>query len=125
MRASADSASHDSGVPVCDLLSIPAPERGAHIGLARSLLFREGQTVTETTDDLAFELPAARFGDVARFVANERRCCAHLRFVIEVQPRSAPLLLRIIGPGVRDALEAIVAFPQKVPAVRDLGEERA
>jgi hypothetical protein len=48
-------------VPACDLLSIPAAERAAHIGLARSLLFRE----------------------------------------------------------------AIVAPSQEVPAVRDLGEERA
>jgi hypothetical protein len=125
MRAPSDSARRDPVVPACDLLSMPAAERAAHIALARSLLFREGQRVTETPDDLTFELPAARFGDVARFVENERRCCAHLRFVIEVQPASAPLLLRIIGPGVRDALQAIVAFPREVPAVRDLGEERA
>jgi hypothetical protein len=125
MRASVDSASPDAGAPACDLLSIPAPERAAHIDLARSLLFREGQRLRELADDLTFEVPSDRFGDVARFVENERLCCAHLRFVIEVQPGSAPLLLRISGRGVRDSLEAIVATSQEVSAVRDLGEERA
>jgi hypothetical protein len=45
--------------------------------------------------------------DVVRFLDNERRCCRHLAFVLEVPARDADLVLRVTGPGVREELRAL------------------
>lgn len=100
----------DEVVAACDLLVLPPAARAEHIALVKSLLFAAGQAVNELLDGMSFELPSSRFGEVARFVQNERRCCAHLSFVIAVPPRGAALELRITGTGVREGLSAIV-FP--------------
>jgi hypothetical protein len=94
----------------CDLLALPPAARAEHLALAKSLLFQAGQIVDELPGGLSFELPSSRLEEVVRFVENERRCCAHLRFVIEVPPRGAALELRITGTAVREALSALV-FP--------------
>ncbi|MEO8561016.1 MAG: hypothetical protein ABI601_03010 [bacterium] len=77
------------------------------------------QYVTELHDGLAFELPASRFDEVARFVANERRCCAHLSFVIDVPSHGAAIALRITGAGVREGLSAIAAPPDSTPRAKE------
>jgi len=102
-------------VGACDLLVMPPAARAEHIALAKSLLFVEGQVVNELPDGLSFALPSSRLGDVARFVENERRCCAHLGFVIEVPPRGAALELRITGAGVREGLSAIASATTSTP----------
>jgi hypothetical protein len=58
-------------------------------------------------DGVAFELPADRLRDVARFIDNERRCCSHLAFTLEVPPRGANLTLRVSGPGAGEELRAL------------------
>lgn len=100
----------------CDLLVLPPTARTEHIALAQSLLFVAGQPVTELPDGLSFELPTSRLGEVVRFMENERRCCAHLGFVISVPPRGATLELRITGAGVREGLSAIVFPSDRAPA---------
>lgn len=100
----------DEVAAACDLLVLTPVARAEHIALAKSLLFVPDQAIGELRDGLSFEIPISRLGEVARFVENERRCCAHFRFVIEVPPRGAALELRITGSGVRDGLTAIV-FP--------------
>jgi hypothetical protein len=91
----------------CDMSAIPADERDAHIALARSLFFAGGRAVRETEDGLMVDLPPDLLGDVARFVENERRCCCHLAFALEVPPHGADLVLRVTGPGARDELLAL------------------
>ena len=59
-------------------------------------------------DGLQFGLPAERLGDVARFVENERLCCRHLAFALEVPPRGEALTLRVKGPGAREELRALL-----------------
>ena len=89
----------------CDLSAIPHDERESHIALAKSLL--AGSVILESDDEMRFEVAPERLKDVARFVENERRCCRHLAFVIEVPARDANLLLRVSGPGVRDELRSL------------------
>lgn len=91
------------GLIGCDLSAIPADERAAHIALARGLI----RSVRDVNDGVAFELPADRLRDVARFIDNERRCCRHLAFTLEVPPRGANLTLRISGPGAGEELRAL------------------
>jgi hypothetical protein len=64
--------------------------------------------VRELEHGLGFELPAERLAEVARFVENERRCCRHLAFVVEIPPRSGTLTLRVTGPGASEELRALL-----------------
>lgn len=92
---------------VCDLSAIPADQRQAHLELARTLLFGDDRAVSDIENGLRFELPPQCLGDVARFVENERRCCRHLAFALEVPPREGNLVLRVTGPGAREELRAL------------------
>ena len=100
---------------VCDLSAIPEGQRDAHYALVRSLLFADERAVQETEDGLAFELPQDRLADVGRFLENERRCCRHLAFALEVPSRGANLKLRVTGPGVREQLRARLRWPSRIP----------
>ncbi len=93
---------------ICDLTAIPADHREAHFALARTLLFADEQAVREVQDGYLFELPADRIGDVAAFIENERRCCRHLTFSLDIPPRGAPVQLRVTGPGAREELRALL-----------------
>jgi hypothetical protein len=93
----------------CDLTAIPAAERAGHIALARSLFFGGDAVARETVEGYEVEIPADRFQDAARFIENERRCCAHLAFSLALPARGLPMLLRVTGPGATEALRALVA----------------
>ena len=90
---------------VCDLSAIPADQRSQHIALGKSLL--ANSVVAEGDDEVRFEVGADRFGDVVRFIDNERRCCRYLSFTLEVPARGGNLAFRVSGPGVRDELHAL------------------
>ena len=109
---SAGLAANDLGEPtepvVCDLSAIPANQRDAHVELVRTILFSGEHAALEVDDGLLFELPADRLNNAVRFVENERRCCRHLAFVLEVPPRGANITLRVTGPGAREELRALV-----------------
>ena len=91
----------------CDLSAIPPGQRATHFALARSLLLESDGTASHIDDGLMMRLPAERLGDVARFIENERRCCRHFTFSLEVPPRGERLVLRVTGPGARDELGAL------------------
>jgi hypothetical protein len=91
----------------CDMSAIPADERDADIALARSLFFAGGRAVRETESGLMVEIPPDLLADVARFVENERRCCRHLAFALDVPAHGADLVLRVTGPGAWDELMAL------------------
>lgn len=97
-----------SGTIVCDVSAIPADLREAHFALARSLLFADERAVREVENGLAFELSPDRLGDVAQFIENERRCCGHLAFAVQVPPHGASLTLRVTGHGAREELRALL-----------------
>jgi hypothetical protein len=91
----------------CVPAAIPADARPAHFALARRLFTGSVQERGDLPDGLAFRFAADAFEQVARFVANERRCCPFLRFEIAVEPDGGPAWLRMTGPaGTRDFLRA-------------------
>ena len=98
----------ESDAIVCDLSAIPADQRDAHFALARTVLFADEHVVRDVQDGLAFELAPQRLADVARFIENERRCCPHLAFALEVPPRNGTLTLRVTGPGAREELSGLL-----------------
>ena len=100
----------DDHLPIfCDLGAIPADELDAHIAFARTHLFGAPDAAREIEGGYAFSIPAERYEGTAAFVANERRCCAHLRFVLDVPPRGRPLELRVTGPAAREELRSLAA----------------
>jgi hypothetical protein len=92
---------------ICDLSAILESERAAHFGLARTILFADESVVSEIENGLAFDLPPERLSAVAAFLENERKCCRHLAFTLEIPPHNAALRLRVIGPGAREELRAL------------------
>jgi hypothetical protein len=87
--------------------AIPEAERSSNVALA-SLLFAEHvQERRDVPDGYAFRFPTGALLDVARFLANERRCCPFLSFELTVPPNDDVLWLRITGPpGTRELLSA-------------------
>jgi len=100
----------ESDAIVCDLSAIPAGKRAAHFALAGTLLFGDDSVVREIENGLQFELAADRLADVSRFLENERRCCRHLAFSLEIPPRQANLVLRVTGPGASEELRALLRW---------------
>ena len=71
-------------------------------------LFGATNRVRELPDGLEVTLAADRLADVVSFIDNERRCCRHLAFGLEVPTAGAPLVLRVTGPGAADELRALM-----------------
>lgn len=91
----------------CDLSAIPPEQRASHIALARALFGNENR-VRRTESGLETSIAPDRLADAVSFIENERRCCRHLAFTLEVPPSGAPLILRVTGPGAVDELQALV-----------------
>ena len=97
--------------------AIPAAERPAHVErLARlfTTAVRERRTLP---DGYAYRFDADAFDELARWVANERRCCPFLRFTVELAPGDGPVWVRLTGPtGTRAFLDAeLPALPHLLP----------
>jgi hypothetical protein len=87
--------------------AIPAAERPAHFALIAELFGGAVQERAELPDGYAFRFAADAFARVARFVANERKCCPFLRFEIAVSGGDGPVWLRLNGPeGTHAFLDA-------------------
>jgi hypothetical protein len=87
--------------------AIPAGERDAHFRLLRRLFGAELRERRPLLDGCAYRFDADALADVARWAANERRCCPFLTFTIELAPAGGPLWVRLTGPeGTREFLEA-------------------
>jgi len=100
-------STNDDGIEFACVPGAIAPEeREAHFALAR-LLF--GELVEERAalpNGYAYRFPPDALGRVARFVANERKCCPFLSFELVIA-ESGPLWLRMTGPaGTREILDA-------------------
>lgn len=93
--------------------AIPQGERAAHFELLAQLGGR-ARDKRELPDGYAYRFESGDFDDVARWVANERRCCPFLRFAIELEPNGGPIWVRLTGPtGTRAFLD--LEFPQMGP----------
>src|SRR5687767_8576832 len=86
--------------------AIPADMRAGHFELVGDLFGRSLQERVELTDGYEFRFEPEEFERVARFVANERRCCPFLDFTISLVSGGA-LWLRLTGPaGSRAFIDA-------------------
>ena len=98
-----------SGAPelTCVRSAIPAAERPAHFALARELLTECAQERRELPNGYAIRFPPEAVEAVARFIANERKCCPFLSFELTLAPESGACWLRRTGPdGAREAINA-------------------
>jgi hypothetical protein len=87
--------------------AIPAAERQAHFALVRKLFGGRAQERRDPPDGYVFRFAHDAFEAVARFVANERKCCPFMSFELTVAPQTGPLWLRMTGPeGTREVLQA-------------------
>ena len=92
---------------VCVPAAIPAVERQAHFALARELLHERAEERTVLPNGYAFRFSPEALTEVARFIANERKCCPFLSFELSLAPEAGPLWLRMTGPeGARSVLDA-------------------
>ena len=94
----------------CTPDAIPASERRAHFALLERLFtaeLRERRTFADGAAGCAYRFDASAFDDVARWIANERRCCPFLRFTLDVAPADGALWLSLTGPtGTHAFLDA-------------------
>jgi hypothetical protein len=95
----------------CVPAAIAPQERAAHFALIRQLFGELVHERAELPNGYAYRFHPDALEMVARFVANERRCCPFLDFELAVAPDSGPLWLRMTGPdGTREVLEAELAI---------------
>jgi hypothetical protein len=96
----------DAAPLACVPGAIPADARGAHFALARHLFADAAVERRDWREGYAFRFAPDAFDALARFVANERKCCPFLDFEIAVES-AGPVWLRLTGPaGTRAFLDA-------------------
>ena len=94
-------------VLACVPTAIPQPDRQAHFSLAKELFQQRALERVDLPNGYAIRFPSDALEAVARFVANERKCCPFMSFELTFGPESAPLWLRMSGPeGTKDVLDA-------------------
>jgi hypothetical protein len=97
----------DSPKLVCVPDAIPAAERAGHFALGRRLFTELTAERADLPNGYAFRFAPNALEDVARFVANERRCCPFMSFEFVLAPEAGPLWLRMSGPdGTREVMRA-------------------
>ena len=77
--------------------AIPAGERAAHFRLIQHLFGAALLERRETAGGYAYRFDPDALPDVARWAANERRCCPFLTFHLTLTP-GGDLWLELTGP---------------------------
>jgi hypothetical protein len=91
---------------VCVPGAIAAAERPGHFALAHELFHEQAQERQDLKNGYALRFTADAFESVARFVADERKCCPFVTFEITLASDDGPLWLRMTGPsGTREVLQ--------------------
>ena len=89
----------------CVPAAISVTERQQHFALGGRLFGVESIERLSLPNGYALRFDPGAFDAVARFVANERKCCPFLTLELTVEPQSGPVWLRMTGPeGLRPAL---------------------
>lgn len=102
-------SAESSQIPIiaCVPSAIEPSARTAHFALARELFEKRAEERATLPNGYAFRFSPAALEDVARFVANERKCCPFMSFELTLASESGPLWLRMTGPeGTRGVLDA-------------------
>ena len=91
----------------CVPSAIPAAERRDHFALARELFQERAKERAALPNGYAIRFLPDALDAVARFIANERKCCPFMSFELTLAPESGPLWLRMTGPeGTQGVLDA-------------------
>lgn len=99
-------------VLVCDMSAFTAEERRLHEAATHRLL--EHARIIELADGYVFTIDREHSSpaDVARWVADESRCCPAVDFHVEL-PYDGPLTLRLDGgPDVKQFIAAELGLSQ-------------
>ncbi|TMG84255.1 MAG: hypothetical protein E6H78_10330 [Betaproteobacteria bacterium] len=92
---------------VCVPGAIPPGERAAHFELGLRVFAELAEERIDLPSGIALRLAGDNLSQVARFVANERKCCPFLHIEVEIAPGAGPMWLRLTGPpGTRELIEA-------------------
>jgi hypothetical protein len=103
---SAAATNHASAL-VCVPSAIPTQERAAHFQLGRRLFTEIAEERINLASGIALRLPVHELEHVARFIANERKCCPFLHVQVDISPGGDTMWLRLTGPqGTRELIEA-------------------
>jgi hypothetical protein len=98
------------------LSAIPPEERAAHFALGRRLFTELAQERIDLPAGIVLRLASDALPQVARFVANERKCCPFLHIEVEITPGEGPMWLRLTGPqGTRELIEAELGLIASAP----------
>lgn len=112
---------HDAAAPLaCTITDDEVPGRIDQIERLRAAL----TSVERTSDGLRLTWPAdrERRADVERFTADEQRCCAFWRFVIDPEDADAVVLHWSGPPDAAPVLDALLTyFTGDGPLTLDLG----
>ena len=93
------SVTNTTPVLACVPSAIAPGDRQAHFGLAKELLQQRAQERVALPNGYAICFPVDALEAVARFAANERKCCPFLTFRLEVAPERSLLWLQLTAPG--------------------------
>lgn len=87
--------------------ALTASERAAHFDLARELTQIRAEERIANANGYALRFAPDALESLARFIANERKCCPFVTFELELKSGGGPLWLRMTGPkGTAEVLEA-------------------
>lgn len=87
--------------------AIDPAKRPEHFARIERLFRHAVLACTDVVDGYEFVLDVAEFGEVARFVGLERKCCPFLSFGLDLPAGEDRIRLRIHGPpGSRDLIAA-------------------
>ena len=91
--------------------AIDCEVRGAHFQLIDQLFHQQLLEQTELDDGFAFRFDAENLETLGRFIANERKCCPFVSFVLSVAPGADSVWLHVTGPaGTKEVLQAELAL---------------
>ena len=100
---------------VCISDAIAPGERAAHFELGRRVFAELAEERIDLPSGIAVRLAGDHFPQVARFVANERKCCPFLHIELDIAPGGGPMWLRFTGPeGTREVIEAELGLTSAV-----------
>ncbi|QXD13701.1 hypothetical protein GQ464_009430 [Rhodocaloribacter litoris] len=103
-----DQTNNYSSEFACKWDAIPQEDRSRHSAVTEQL-FHSVKQVKELSDGFAFELPsnALTLRQAAEFISREMLCCPFFRLVLEVEPESGRVWLKLTGKeGVKHFIHA-------------------
>jgi hypothetical protein len=108
----------ENNIPIaCDPSAIPASARAEWVQNGKQV-YAAVTAIRELPDGYGFRLPAdpEMLLKVAAYIANERLCCAFLRFTFELEPGKGPFWLSLSGAaGVKQYLADVFASNELLP----------